>query len=198
MKKYRQALTVLLVLVFADVAAEPLPSVAASASDKNSVMAVETKSPAVMLAELSRYFFAAARSGETAVLQEFIQAGFPVDMPNEGSYTALMIAAYQGHASAVDLLLKAGADACLRDKRGHTALMGAMIKAEWGIARQLYAIDCDQQNTAKATDAITDKSQMTAAQFAQKFGQSEKFKALGTQLQATAAPAAAGSAAGQP
>jgi ankyrin repeat protein len=119
-------------------------------------------------------------------------------MPNDGSYTALMIAAYQGQATAVDLLLKAGADACLRDKRGHTALMGAMIKAEWGIARQLYAIDCDLENTAKATDAITDKSQMTAAQFAQKFGQSEKFKALGTQLQATAAPAAAGSAAGQP
>ncbi|ALZ77808.1 hypothetical protein ATY27_03075 [Rheinheimera sp. F8] len=157
-----------------------------------------TEQQEATLAELSRYFFAAARSGETAVLKEFLQAGVPVDMPNDGSYTALMIAAYQGQASAVDLLLKAGADACIRDKRGHTALMGAMIKAEWGIARQLYAIDCDQANTAKATDAITDKSQMTAAQFAEKFGQSEKFKALATQLQSAEAKHASSSGAGQP
>ncbi len=180
MKKYRQMIAVTLVLLFADVAADPLqPAPQTSAAD-TPVSAAQQ--PATLTA-LSPYFFAAARSGEAAVLQEFILAGFPVDLKNEASYTALMIAAYQGQASAVDLLLKAGADACIRDKRGHTALMGAMIKAEWQIARQLYAIDCDQDNSAKATDAITDKSQMTAAQFAEKFGQTEKFKALATQLQ---------------
>ena len=197
MKTNRQLATALFVLMFADVAADPLQPPAQVAPAKSAEQRVTSQQTAT-LAELSRYFFAAARTGETAVLEEFLQAGFPVDVPNEGSYTALMIAAYQGHATAVNLLLKAGADACIRDKRGHTALMGAMIKAEWGIARQLYAIDCDLENTAKATDAITDKSQMTAAQFAQKFGQSEKFKALGTRLQATTAPAAAGSAGGQP
>ena len=197
MKTNRQLVAALFVLMFADVAADPLQPPTQMAPAKAAEQRVSSQQEAT-LAELSRYFFAAARSGETAVLKEFLQAGFPVDMPNDGSYTALMIAAYQGHASAVDLLLKAGADACIRDKRGHTALMGAMIKAEWGIARQLYAIDCDQNNTAKATDAITDKSQMTAAQFAEKFGQSEKFKALATQLQATTVPAASTSAAGQP
>lgn len=186
MKKYRQALTVVLVLVFADVAADPTQPAATNASGIAAGEAPETAAQAATLADLSRYFFAAARSGETTVLQQFIQAGFPVNLPNEGSYTALMIAAYQGHARAVDVLLKAGANACLRDKRGHTALMGAMIKAEWDIARQLYAIDCDQQSSAKATDTITDKSQMTAAQFAEKFGQSEKFKALGTEQQSAA------------
>jgi ankyrin repeat protein len=198
MKKYRLAFSAMLVLMFADVAAEPLQTAAQKVPVTATAPAPAAPSQAAALAELNRYFFAAARSGETAVLKEFLQAGFPVNLANEGSYTALMIAAYQGQTSAVDLLLQAGADACIRDKRGHTALMGAMIKAEWGIARQLYAIDCDQANTAQATDAITDKSQMTAAQFAEKFGQSEKFKALGTQLQATVAPAAAGSAAGQP
>lgn len=193
MKKYRQMLAVTLVLLFADVAADPLQP----AGQTSATAPVTAEPQPAALTQLSRYFFAAARSGEIAVLQEFIQAGFPVDLPNEGSYTALMIAAYQGQAAAVNLLLQAGADACLRDKRGHTALMGAMIKAEWDIARQLYAIDCDQENPAKATDAITDKSQMTAAQFAQKFGQSEKFKALGIQ-QATAVPAASESAAVQP
>jgi len=128
--------------------------------------------------QLQRYFFAAARTGEQVVLTEFLKAGYPVNERNEQSYTALMIAAYAGQATAVELLLQAGADACLRDKRGHTALMGAMIKAEWDIARNLYNIDCDKENTVKATDVVTDKSQMTAAQFAEVFGQSERFKAL--------------------
>ncbi|WP_244151400.1 ankyrin repeat domain-containing protein [Rheinheimera sp. F8] len=197
MKTKRQLIAALFVLMFADVAADPLQPPTQMAPAKAAEQRV-TEQQEATLAELSRYFFAAARSGETAVLKEFLQAGVPVDMPNDGSYTALMIAAYQGQASAVDLLLKAGADACIRDKRGHTALMGAMIKAEWGIARQLYAIDCDQANTAKATDAITDKSQMTAAQFAEKFGQSEKFKALATQLQSAEAKHASSSGAGQP
>lgn len=135
--------------------------------------------PEQAIQQLQDYFFAAARTGEVTVLTEFLSAGYPVNERNAQSYTALMIAAYAGQASAVDALLTAGADACLRDKRGHTALMGAMIKAEWDIARTLYDIDCDKENTAKATDVVTDKNQMTAAQFAEVFGQSEKFKALG-------------------
>ncbi len=134
--------------------------------------------PVNEIQQLQRYFFAAARTGEQAVLHEFLSAGYPVNTRNEQSYTALMIAAYAGQAQVVAKLLQAGADACLRDKRGHTALMGAMIKAEWGIARTLYAIDCDKESSAKATDVVTDKNQMTAAQFAEVFGQSEKFKAL--------------------
>lgn len=196
MKRYRQMFAATLILLFADVAADPQHPAeqTAAAETKPAVVAPQ---PAA-LTELSQYYFAAARSGETAVLREFIQAGFPVDLKNDGSYTALMIAAYQGQASAVDLLLKAGADACLRDKRGHTALMGAMIKAEWGIAKQLYAIDCDKANSAAATDAITDKSQMTAAQFAEKFGQSDKLKALATQLQDASATAESTNATIQP
>ncbi len=192
MKKYRQIWVTTLVLPFADVAADPLQPVQPAA------VAVDGSAAAAAQADLNRYFFAAARTGDTVVLQEFLQAGYPVNQPNDASYTALMIAAYQGQATAVDLLLQAGADACIRDKRGHTALMGAMIKAEWRIARQLYAIDCDQGNSAKATDAITDKNQMTAAQFAEKFGQSEKFKALALQEQDVAAAPAVTSAAGQP
>lgn len=135
---------------------------------------------------LQQYFFAAARTGEISVLQYFIEAGYPVNAANPQSYTALMVAAYSGQAEAVQLLLTAGADACLRDKRGHTALMGAMIKAEWAIARTLYAKDCDAANPVAATAAVTDKQQMTAAQFAQIFGQSEQFQAL---TQSVAVPA---------
>jgi ankyrin repeat protein len=148
-------------------------------SDLNENEELQTPSNSAQdILQLQRYFFAAARTGEQAVLTEFLKAGYPVNERNEQSYTALMIAAYAGQATAVELLLQAGADACLRDKRGHTALMGAMIKAEWDIARNLYNIDCDKENTAKSTDVVTDKSQMTAAQFAEVFGQSERFKAL--------------------
>jgi ankyrin repeat protein len=128
--------------------------------------------------QLQQYFFAAARSGEVEVLQYFVAAGYPVNEANPQSYTALMVAAYSGQAEAVQLLLDAGADACVRDKRGHTALMGAMIKAEWAIARTLHAVDCDADNPAQASDVVVDKTQMTAAQFAQIFGQSDKFNAL--------------------
>lgn len=144
-----------------------------------------TATTAVQAAQLQQYFFAAARTGEISVLQYFVEAGYPVNAANPQSYTALMVAAYSGQAEAVQLLLTAGADACLRDKRGHTALMGAMIKAEWAIARTLYAKDCDAANPVAATAAVTDKQQMTAAQFAQIFGQSDKFQAL---TQSAAAP----------
>lgn len=144
-----------------------------------------TAATAAQAAQLQQYFFAAARTGEISVLQYFIEAGYPVNAANPQSYTALMVAAYSGQAEAVQLLLAAGADACLRDKRGHTALMGAMIKAEWAIARTLYAKDCDATNPVAATADVTDKQQMTAAQFAHIFGQSEKFQAL---AQAVAAP----------
>ncbi|PJG60710.1 ankyrin repeat domain-containing protein [Aeromonas cavernicola] len=133
--------------------------------------------PQATLDSLKGYFFAAARSGEMSVLNEFLVAGFPVNECNDQSYTALMIAAYQGQMAAVELLLEQGANACLRDKRGHTALMGAIIKGEWRIAKVLYAVDCDRGKPSDNRE-ITDKATMTAAQFAERFGQGERFKAL--------------------
>ncbi|MGL4712337.1 MAG: ankyrin repeat domain-containing protein, partial [Shewanella sp.] len=52
------------------------------------------------------YFFAAARTGDITVLAHFLDAGFPIDQRNSQSYTALMVAAYNGHAAATDLLLE--------------------------------------------------------------------------------------------
>ncbi|MDX3775665.1 ankyrin repeat domain-containing protein [Chromatiaceae bacterium AAb-1] len=120
--------------------------------------------------QLIDYFFAAARTGNTEVLDEFLSAGFPVNLQNADSYTALMTATYYGHAQAVDLLLTHGADACIRDKRDHTAMMGAIVKAEWSIARTLYRIDCDTQAGQQGVK--------TLEEFAAVFGQSEKLAAL--------------------
>jgi ankyrin repeat protein len=130
------------------------------------------------LQQLTAYFFAAARTGDTLVLNEFLQQGFPVDQRNHQSYTALMVATYAGEQAVVELLLKQGADACLRDKRGHTAMMGAIVKAEWTIGKILYPIDCKEDSSVDAKTPVTDKEKMTVAQFAEVFGQSEKLQQL--------------------
>lgn len=135
------------------------------------------------LEQLTSYFFAAARTGDLVVMNEFLQQGFPVDQRNHQSYTALMVATYAGQQRAVELLLQQGADACLRDKRGHTAMMGAIVKAEWTIGKILYPIDCKEDKSVEAQTPVTDKEKMTVAQFAEVFGQSEKLQQLAKEAQ---------------
>lgn len=110
------------------------------------------------------YFFAAARTGDITVLEHFLDAGFPIDQRNSQTYTALMVAAYNGQEAATDLLLEHGANACLQDKRGNTAIMGAVIKAEFNIVKRLYAKECDAN--------LTNNAGMTLVEFARYWGQS--------------------------
>lgn len=107
-------------------------------------------------AQLRDYFFNAARFGDNEMLDEFIQAGFDLNSADDKGYTALILAAYNGHADTVEQLLAAGADACAEDKRGNTALMGAIFKGELRIAKRLLATDCnpDQRNAAGQTPAM--------------------------------------------
>lgn len=53
-------------------------------------------------------------------------------------------------------MIAAGADACAEDKRGNTALMGAIFKGELRIAKRLLATECDpdQRNNAGQTPAM--------------------------------------------
>ena len=110
------------------------------------------------------YFFAAARTGDITVLEHFLDAGFPIDQRNSQTYTALMVAAYNGQEAVTDLLLEHGANACLQDKRGNTAMMGAVIKAEFTIVKRLYAKECDAN--------LTNNAGMTLTEFARYWGQS--------------------------
>lgn len=107
-------------------------------------------------AELSQYYFAAARVGDAEVLREFSQAGFPLDLKNSKGYTALMIATYNGNGAVVDYLLQRGADACMEDRRGNTALMAAIFRGEFAIARTLLKQDCDTAQTNKAGHSAED------------------------------------------
>ena len=120
--------------------------------------------------ELIELFFAAAKTGNDEVINEFLTHGFPVDVRNASGFTPLMMATYYGQQSIVTTLLAHGADRCTRDNKGNTALMGAMFKMEWAIAKQLRQVDCDAH--AQQT------GQKTAEQFAREFGQLEKYQQL--------------------
>ena len=122
--------------------------------------------------QLIDYYFSAAKTGQTQVINEFVAHGFPVNQRNNMSYTALMMATYYGHTETVERLLELGADACLRDKRGNTAMMGAIIKAEWKIAKKLYNHTCKEEGS----------NQKTVEQFAAVFGQDEKLKSFAAEL----------------
>jgi len=106
--------------------------------------------------QLNDYLFEAAKQGRTDMLQEFVESRYNLDVRDSHGYTALIFAAYHGHAAAVDLLLQAGADPCAKDNRGNTALMGAIFKGEIAIARRLIGADCnpDQKNSAGQTPAM--------------------------------------------
>ncbi|MEZ9672083.1 ankyrin repeat domain-containing protein [Vibrio lentus] len=115
-------------------------------------------------------FFDAARIGNNDVIDAFVSQGFPVDQRNNQSYTALMVAAYQGNRETVRLLLDSGANACLQDKRGNTALMGALIKREISIAKDLYQAECSPE--------LRNKAGLNLKEFAEIYGQSNVLKSL--------------------
>ncbi len=119
---------------------------------------------------LVELFFDAARIGNNEVVDTFVSQGFPIDQRNTQSYTALMVAAYQGHRETVRLLLDSGANACLQDKRGNTALMGALIKREIGIAKDLYQANCSLE--------LRNKAGLNLKEFAEIYGQSNVLKSL--------------------
>jgi len=115
--------------------------------------------------------FDAARAGDAALVADLVRAGARVDARNDAGYSAFVLAAYNGRADAVGALLAAGADPNLGDRRGNTALMGAIFKGEDAIALRLVAeprVDVDARNGAG----------QTAAMFAAMFGRAAVVDAL--------------------
>ena len=146
-----------------------LSSVLFSISLSFNLLAAETKVEEEYQA-LVELFFDAARVGDNEVLEMFVSQGFPVDQRNNQSYTALMVSAYSGNKESVRLLLDSGANACLQDKRGNTALMGALIKREISIASDLYQAKCSSE--------LRNKAGLNLQEFAQIYGQSKVLQSL--------------------
>ncbi|WP_432208353.1 ankyrin repeat domain-containing protein [Acinetobacter variabilis] len=144
----------------------------ATAAEVKNVSSAKTAASVQMTSqqELIDLFFAAAKIGNSEVINEFLKHGFPVDVRNKDGYTPLMMATYYGHQDIVTTLLAKGADRCARDNRGNTALMGALFKMEFTIAKQLRQVDCDAQ--AKKT------GQKTTSEFAKVIGQEKQLQKI--------------------
>jgi len=112
--------------------------------------------PHVQRVDPHRYdqeWFDAARLGRIDILQALYEAHYPVDSQTSAGYTAVILSAYDSRPEALDYLLRIGADPCLGDRHGNTALMGAIYKGNLAIARRLLATQCpiDQVNNAGET-----------------------------------------------
>lgn len=84
-----------------------------------------------------------ARAGNTAELVEFIDRGLPVDSQDSQGNTALMLAAYHGHAETVTALIDRGADVDLCNARGQAPIAGALFKGEDEVVALLRRANAD-------------------------------------------------------
>lgn len=95
-----------------------------------------------------------ARQGSTAELLEFFDHGLPVNTQDGGGNTALMLAAYHGHAETVQALIERGADVDLRNDRDQSPIAGALFKGEDAVVAKLVAAGADlEAGTPTARDA---------------------------------------------
>ncbi|WP_342670481.1 ankyrin repeat domain-containing protein [Haloglycomyces albus] len=66
--------------------------------------------------------------GETVRLEQFLDAGLPIDLVNGSGDSLLMLAAYHGHPATVRALIARGADVNKLNDRGQSPLAGAVFK----------------------------------------------------------------------
>ena len=81
----------------------------------------------------------AARKGDTAVVQELLDAGANVNATDKHGGTAVMMAAVNGHTDTVQVLLDAGADINMKHGFGKSAKMLAAEKGHSEVVELLEA-----------------------------------------------------------
>lgn len=89
------------------------------------------------LEDLAGRVFDMARTGDTATLDAYVEAGVPADLANDSGDTLVMLAAYHGHASTVRALLARGARPDRANDQGQTPLAGAVFKGEADVVAAL-------------------------------------------------------------
>ena len=93
--------------------------------------------------ELAGRVFDLARAGRTDELIDYVDAGVPVNLPNDKGDTLLILAAYHGHPGTVAALLARGADHARVDDRGQTALAAAVFRQSEATVRSLLDAGAD-------------------------------------------------------
>lgn len=109
------------------------------------------------LVQLAQSCLELARTGESATLAAYVDAGVPVDLTDASGNTVLMLAAYHGHADTVAALAERGADVDRVNDRGQSPLAGAVFKAEAAVAAVLLEHGADPDvgtPTARETAAV--------------------------------------------
>jgi ankyrin repeat protein len=95
--------------------------------------------------------FDACKLGRIDVLPALLAAGCDVEAKDPKGYTPLILASYNGHAAATEILLTNGAMVDARDgARGNTALMGAAFKGYGAFIERLLIAGADPNATNKA------------------------------------------------
>ncbi|MCX5208978.1 ankyrin repeat domain-containing protein [Kitasatospora sp. NBC_00240] len=105
--------------------------------------AAAPQAPDADVIELAGRLFDAARTGDSATLAAYVDAGAPANLANDRGDTLLMLAAYHGHADAVQALLERGADPDRANDRGQTPLAGAVFKGADEVLTVLLAGGAD-------------------------------------------------------
>ncbi|KAL9093665.1 MAG: hypothetical protein Q9159_000194 [Coniocarpon cinnabarinum] len=95
--------------------------------------------------DLAAKLFDAARSGNTDLLAQYLSAGIPPNLTNSSGDTLLMLAAYYGHASTVQLLVRQGADVNGINGKGQSPLAGAVFKDYTEVVRVLVEAGADKE-----------------------------------------------------
>lgn len=113
-------------------------------------------------------WFEAARTGDQIVMEKLLsESPNLLNQSDKKGYTALILASYHDHREATLKLLKKGADPCLTDLKGNTALMGVLFKGHKQLMHDL-ADKCDINHR--------NKEGQTALMFASLFGREEMVK----------------------
>lgn len=89
--------------------------------------------------QITALFIDAARSGDTALLKQFLDAEMPVNCTDSRGYTPLIVATYNEQLDAARLLLDHGANPNDVDDKGATALSGVAFKGFEDIAELLIS-----------------------------------------------------------
>lgn len=120
-----------------------------------------------------------ARSGDLQSLNAALSQNpsLDINLKDHKGYSALMYAAYNGHADLVVSLIAQGADIESTDKGGSTILMGVAFKGHADIAKILIEAGADIHTTNFVG--------MNALQFSQMFGRMEVAALLGGDHQGT-------------
>ncbi|MCG5213881.1 ankyrin repeat domain-containing protein [Streptosporangium sp. KLBMP 9127] len=95
--------------------------------------------------ELATRMFDLARSGETELLADYVDAGVPANLTNGNGDTLVMLAAYHGHAETVRALVARGAEPGRPNDKGQTPLAGAVFKKAPEVVRALLDAGADPE-----------------------------------------------------